>query len=207
MSLLNVFVGPGRIDITADTDCVAPDGTHTAGTKLVHIPHLNAVVAGRGNMSITNWFALVALETLGRDFDAVADAMPTDLGDVRRHLIAIKKLTVDGSAQDVFLAGWSPRRGRLQALHYVLRDDAFVLNEDIISMSLNPRGCFADPPRSNPRPDVFAIARQQVEWLRANWPGVGAGGRLIVAQLMRDRVSISTGVSLEARSDTAAPVV
>lgn len=214
MSLANLYVAEDRALIGVDTAAgpVRSGQSESVGSrgrsKLLHLPHSNLVVAGRGFLDILNCvFGLMVVSD--HDFDSAASALPDMLGLTRQ---AVEESWCDLSADLAevdtrlggYLVGWSQSAARMSCIRF--------------EMSLRVAEPTIEPARSNfywvAPIDPFTggdgrqmvvpsnyeamlrIARTQTRWGQENRPEVAIGGRLVFATLTRHTLTIESGESI-----------
>lgn len=118
MTLVAFRVSADRVDLVTDSLSYAPEFVeHDFRDKVRHLPRWDVVVTGRGQAHLSDRY-----EAAARDVEAEI----SDLDDLARHTPAAlhhvwTEMPEDmrvGSIGEVFLLGWSPRRGRYVALAF-----------------------------------------------------------------------------------------
>lgn len=208
MTILNCWITPERALIGTDTEMAvpcgaAPEGKRAQCTKLLPLVHLNAVLACRGEAiffkAVFDAINLSGGDDLDAVFDAMAGALPGLLSATRDGLRmgGVTHATIPDS-QTIVLVGWSPRAGRIVGVEWTQETSArgFVaddINPHYIApwnRSIEP---FADP--TTPE-TMMQLARKQVRLMRERAPGAAAGGKLILAELTRDAMTIGSAGEL-----------
>jgi hypothetical protein len=192
MSLLIVALQPERILVAVDSVAGTGDGSFLGEASKLHVlPHLNAVLAGRGHVGVLGMALMLGLEPRP-DFDALADVMPGALTAGVAHLVA-HGLLQDAAPQEVVLAGWSPRLNSMRACAYARHDGGAFIAHGIARALMSPGGDFRADTAPWPQSieDMEHIAREQVAWMRKTHPHAACGGRLLVADVRRDTVAVS----------------
>jgi hypothetical protein len=183
--------------------------------KVFVLPHVEggAVLGGRGHFGFLWHVAMLAM-MLGPDFDKVREDMPQLLGEAfKMHLVALERMGLSGAhnvdRQTIAACGWSERAGRMVGYWWEQehRDGGF-LETDFTEHGV----CFGpwssapdDPwtPKLNQRPTprtpaaLLEVAREQMRMGLAAESAWTAGGKLLVAELARDRITIAPAGSLD----------
>jgi hypothetical protein len=191
MSLLNVALHADHVLVCVDS-MAAVDGCAGETSKLHALPHLNAVLAGRGHVGVLGMALMLSLEP-GRTFDELAVALPSALTAGVEHLIAEGHGQFDGDApQGVVLAGLSRPLGTMCAFAFSRRNGGPFTAQRIRHALLSPGDCFQADVAPCPRTleDLEGIAREQAAWMRATHPHVASGGRLLVAEVRGEGVRV-----------------
>jgi hypothetical protein len=201
MSLLLATITSERALVAVDTAASeARSGASPAvraTSKMFALPHANAIVAAVGNMH----FGMSVLEhaNLLPSFDGICNALIGGLMDeVSRHVDAVAarhRFEVREQQLAVF-AGWSPALQRMRGmrLHRATLAAGFAVHE--FDYVISPH--FAPIPDLAP-PSVDAmvdIARIQVSEVRRTVPQCPIGGRLLLATLTRDAMTIRSVAEL-----------
>lgn len=172
MTIASVIIAPDHAIVSADT--ALHDGRHT--TKLFALPHVHAVLVGRGDI-------LFEVSLLHRclavsDFDALLDELPWSVPEVW------KETNAPGASQ-IALIGQS--RGIL--MHREPTAKGFSI------LDLDRPGALAMPAVADSvleTRDPLVIAKAQLEHCRRVDPEGLYGGRLIGATITRDSITIAS---------------
>ena len=207
MSILNIYVDGGRALVAVDTKA-GNEGSSEA-TKVAALAHFDAGLAVRGQLMMLGRCIEAMNQPLFRDFDDLVDQAPKVIGLVYESLGRIlERLKVDMSKfekQEVALVGWSEKRQQMVG-HLWARDDMGVgfrqlpvIDEpykfELGSWLYDEQGP-AEMPASTSA--MERVVRQQVQFAKAKWPDAcPVGGRLMIAELRRNRVAISSVCDLE----------
>lgn len=191
MSLLNAWVSATEATVAVDTDGVDHEGGRIVASKMLPIPHLNAVIGLRGQAAFLAFVFLRCISASHESFDEMLEAMPAHLaageGEVPDELLA----RVGGEMGNELIAvGWSERKGAMLGRRFVKRGgmptfsiadfDLHISPWDQLSMSgMRVRSAAAVEP----------IANMQAQWMRSTF-GATCGGHLIVCQLGRRSLTI-----------------
>jgi hypothetical protein len=191
MSLLNCWLTPTEALVAVDTDGVGRDGSRKPMSKLLPIPHLNAVIGHRGQGAFLWSVAQACLSGGFHTFDEMLDALPAIVQDVELNLPGYLK--VDRfSGNEMIAVGWSQRRSKMLARTFVkhglsdfsIRDSQGVIAPWDESMGV-PKTLEA----------LEDIARAQVEWMQEK-EGLG-GGALVVCRLTKDSMTMEHKMKFE----------
>lgn len=191
-----------------------PDGTPWAVSKLLVLPHAGCVVAVRGTRELLR-------------FVWVNSHLWTDIDDVMRELPGM--LPAAGSAlqlasperhlypgDEVYVVGWSDKLSRMVCAQYFTKDGfaTFTTAVEKGSGSVRFAPPVSDEERRNVRApltpaDALDLARKQVAHSRASGSVVPYGGRLSVAVLTKDSITLTDAgdLGLPALPSRAAPAL
>lgn len=215
MSIANIVVGQDKALIGFDTKTAfmnAPAPNVEAAFKMANgeahtskaffLPHANVAIPTLGD----NLLALLVFQQLQlrpdlTDLDGMIEAMPEILATAYNQSMAIRKQqwgidAFHGSA--IFLVGWSKALNRMEGVRWTrwATDRAFTASQ--ARVSLNPE---TETEHATPYSDaeMEAVAREQVAHTRKTYPNgeYDCGGRLLVAELTRDTLSVRTIANLE----------
>lgn len=191
MSLLNAWITPTDAIVAVDTDGVREDGARFPTSKLLPIPHLNAVIAMRGQSAFLAFLFLRCISSSFDSFDELNDAMPALLADVNETLpdeILVKNCRI---GNELLIAGWSNRRHRMLGRQFIMRDDMpeFAASEFDFHISPWHASSMSHLPRKAHA--VEKLARAQVQWMRSTFPNAACGGKLLVCQIGRRSITTS----------------
>lgn len=196
MSLCNVQVEPHRALVAVDTACLSR-GRLTEGSKLAVLPHMMAVLAGRGMTGFLGMVHAYYLE-LPADFDDTEGDLRLTLNVLRTHLITAHPVHATAFEAEIVLVGYSPSRGRMVAA--LCRCPAGAKEFTYQPIPWCVLGAHADlgeiPPMSSVEA-MEALARRQVALFRQRDPSTAIGGRLLIATLSPKEIAIHTQCSLE----------
>jgi hypothetical protein len=193
MSILNVSVSPALARVAVDTRCIALDGRRGEGSKLVPLVHLNAVFAMRGPLDFLG-NVYCCCSTHPANLDQLLEAMPDALQHCYERQFA-------GAAEDTFspiqfvVAGWSIKQQRMVAMDYLLDTlgGTFSLRKQIDPWTLAPGERGTAPTKSDlASADLVEIATAQTRHALAANPSEGIGGRLLIAEITRDALTLTS---------------
>jgi len=194
MSLLNVWVSHATARVVVDTEGRTDEGEYFELSKMVALPHANAVIAGRG----INTFLAMVVEALqlrkAPSFDAMAEQMPAVLQTVTGYLKTQSDIPHEViHDQEIVLVGWSNWLMRMNAIAYASKTAAGFVETEFSKMYYSPWldswgvRLFA---ATNEQARVFS--QEQIVHALALDPTAPIGGRLLLAELTRDDCRIST---------------
>lgn len=192
MSLLNAWVTPTEALVAVDTDGVRGDGSRFATSKLLPIPHLNAVVALRGQAAFLQFLYLRCIGAGFDTFDEFTELLPAVLEEVTEsmppELIAMAEHVSTGNV--LLAVGWSDRRGAMLGRQHVQRaaGEAFAVADFTTLLAPWP-SALQDMPRTAAA--VAQLSRAQVEWMRSTYPGAIVGGQLLRCRLGKWGISMN----------------
>lgn len=197
MSILNLWLAPDHALVGVDTDGVDPAGRHMSCSKLLPIVHLNAVLAGRGNLTLLGCtFVQLMVSELG-DFDALADRLPAMVqkafkGTIGGFPLRFIQRAAYQAGDEIILVGWSPRLDRPRAVEVTRAPGAssFTVEETKLEYVAPWDESIADAPSPSDAWNMRRLAGAQVALLKRTDPAAAAGGSLIVAELRRGQMNI-----------------
>lgn len=185
MSLLNVHVTPDRATVAVDTDSIGPVG-HFEIAKLHTLVHANTVLAAQGDRRfLLDAYAWICLADGSVDYDVIVDSMP---GMLRRMASGARGKRVPDIRYSIAVVGYSPKEERICGRWY----EGVVTKGQFEVFSLGSRVAPWNFDQQPPIPDSLEnnleLARKQTEFHKAK--GVAGGGKLIVAEVTRNEISI-----------------
>lgn len=188
MSLLNVWVEPGRALVAVDTETKTEHGRRDS-SKLVVLPAERMVLACRGNLYVLHAIVQPILGLAG-GLDGVLELGLPELC----NYIAAEQVGLGGNfaEAEVVIVGWSAREQRIVG-HACVRG---AQEPNFKLMRIDPwrLGPHAGWQKAPPLPDceehMEAIARTQVRYMRQNHPDCAIGGRLLIAAVSEDAISV-----------------
>lgn len=200
MSIIAAFRDDETVTIAVDTATFAPDGSPASISKMVPLVHMPAVLAYRG-CALYLEMLFASCHSKGGTFDKLLDAMPSIISEAmpQFHNFAGQLGLTDPQMlekHDIVLAGWSEREGRMVCRSYLQERAADGFNiEDVRRMF----GAPWDPSLISLAPDVKRFADAQVRKMHREAPHAAAGGRLMVARLSREGMTIRCAGDLPGR--------
>lgn len=201
MSILNTWVDGDRAWIAVDTQTIHHlDGREFEFQKMIPLIHQNAVIAGRGTAAfLPTVFYHVAVSVL--QFDDLVELMPQILRVAFADMIkgaaaAGIEVADDIEKETIVLIGWSNRHKRMVSVEYTQLDGLLGWTAQTVGPAyFSPwiEGMKA-PDFSDPfnRDSMRQLAELQVRTIKEHAPGAAGGGRYIIAELSRDRMTIET---------------
>ncbi|UGB39129.1 hypothetical protein [Frateuria soli] len=225
MSLLNVYMERDRALVAFDTLAGSMTGAgHDVGTvanvvealerlaagmhtsKCGFLPHINAVMASRGDAAFAGLALYCLQQSMPQTFDEAVRHMPALLGHTHAQVTALRKQHMgvdDFPGAEIVLVGWSPILKRMEGVRWVRwpHDKGFNASP-VRSPLLLPSEAWEQQPEAPDTPEKMeAIARDQVAYVRREHHGLQCGGRLMLAELTRDTLSVRTVCDLEVTAD------
>lgn len=201
MSICAISVEPQRIMIATDTHCQAHGEPHTFETsKIFPVAHAGAALAAIGSTAIAQE-ALVATLRPGVevDFDflevrmqgVLEEIFRSQLSDARRSNQEARAAALS-EGNLIFLAGWSRASSRMRAQVFMQWSGSAAFRPfEIPRFSVNPR----DPSAAIVAPaddeELVRLAAGAIRYGRRINPGGPFGGKLVVAEVRRDSMSLS----------------
>lgn len=193
MSLIIYHVRPERVLVATDTLTRAEEGGPLfESSKMQHIPHMNAIVAGRGSSAYIHGCANAARTQ--PDFDALIDSLAAVMGAIHRgiHQEARRQFgRVPESLQahqEILFAGWSARAEQFKVIGVMVAPSGATETADLMGQAA--AGGWDDDDGPMPDPSTAETALQIAVTItrtgREKMPGYPLGGRLCVAELTRD---------------------
>lgn len=208
MSTIAAVIAPagGVGHIAVDTDAVDLQGGHRQVSKVLALPHANALLAGRGEyLHLLSVFGTCA--TLGASVDVLAERMGEALALARASISsawAAEKLPPEALYANgepcTVLMGWSPTQRRIVGWVWGgYTKDPLDMRRELEPAYYGPGRLEAGPHPLSPL-EFERAARAQVQRLKeehgANCP---AGGRLIIASVTERGVELRNFADLEER--------
>lgn len=219
MSLVNIVMDQERALIATDTKAqfmntssrsiseatkqATEDGY--ASSKFDYLPHANVIVTSRGVALLGN-IIYSQLKTSGvSSFDVLVESMPECLTVAYNYAISVLKqqgVTDAFAGSEITLVGYSIALSRMEAVRWVRQpDDTGFRASPVGSVSLMPDAEWPQSPEPPSTDEAMeAIARDQVQYCIDRWPDgeYRLGGRLLLAELTRDCLTVRTIADLDA---------
>jgi hypothetical protein len=198
VTILNALVAHEHALVVADTEAVTrhpATGEVMAGatTKLFGLPHLRALIAGRGHMLFITSVYTGALMSGAARVDELAAAMPAFLPAAHASVateLAGRRLEVPQfERQSILLVGWSPERQRMVGWYYEQTEAGGGFSADEVDEHMIAPWDAEIGPAPEPRQlaEMIETAKRQRAWLKRD-PAVAAGGELIAAHVDRNGI-------------------
>jgi len=212
MSIMNALVTPDRVLVGVDTEADSERQSDKVPkryeiSKLFPLVHANVVMAARGSHA----FHMPVLFHLSVSEAATYDAMVTDLSGALVRMVdqahaAIRcagaSPSFDIGTQEIYLFGWSDQSSRMMGTAFT-RDpnsgqwEVLSIDDGVDSGWVAPWGeDWGEYREPQDLEEMQALAHSQVRITRERAPEVAIGGRLIVAELTRESVSIKSTCAL-----------
>lgn len=203
MSLVNFRVDADRILVAVDS--IGGASKHRLHmNKLFPIPHTNMLLCGRGSM---NFLAKVSYVCgLMSGFDEVRAELPKALpgllltARVEAALYWALSLGRLGSpkldAMELYVFGWSEQQEEMTAMRFTKRRGVrgFALDDDLAE-GVGPALAHEFPVLDSVE-TMMRVANEQVTCALRDDPGTPIGGRLMVAELTRDAITLRSAGSI-----------
>lgn len=208
MSIANIVIEFERALIGVDTLAgYMAEGQHLMSEemrqnrhagKLSLFPQISSAMTHRGDGVLTGYARLNLENACPRDFDEAVQLMPIALDLAYTQAMAQRKERTGVESfpgAEVVLVGWSPSRRHFDAVRWIRRPDASEFtSEPVIRMLVTPE---IDRVERVERPDtdaaMEALVRRQIEWARTEHPDYPpCGGKLLMAELKRDSITVRT---------------
>lgn len=198
MTILNVWRSPRRVLIASDTlGGDARDDAPLTINKLLHLPVQNIVLAGSGIVGLLQGVFNGVLQQPVTTFDeyesglaelcdGIMDALLEQNVGLNRELAVMMHMTLA-------MAGWSDKTQQMRAVRCTRSPGASLFQVHEVQLyALSPNGPWSEaaakgafPPAPDTPDKVFKCAKQQLAWWPTAYPKYPTGGRLIVAELTR----------------------
>lgn len=211
MSIANIVIEENRALIGVDTlagymqearhllDEVKYQARHSG--KLSVFPQFSSAMTHRGDGLLTSFARLTLESECPYDFDDAVEMMPAILAAAYTNAMATRKQatgieTFPGA--EIVLIGWSPRYSRFLAVRWCRYPEHDDFTETYIDkMLLLPemeRIQEVETPDTDAK--MEALVRAQVAWAASEHPDLTCGGRLLMAELKRDSITVRTIANL-----------
>ena len=192
MSILNVSIDRDRALVAVDTLCQTGQGPRET-LKLYPLPHIGAVIAGRGQLAFLLQIHLEVIlhcATFDDLVERTIEALPPLFARLRAQPNAAAFGMGDGSdVQELVLVGWSPQAQAMQGWRWSQSDPRLGFTREeiapwLVSPALEPVGDLSTAT------GMLHLARRQVTRWRPSAPGGALGGRLLLAELRRGALMV-----------------
>lgn len=202
MSIIAVFMSRQFALVGVDTAAPTPSGGLADISKLIPLVHMNAVIAYRGcAMFLEVLFA--ACHAQGGSADTLIERLPRILTETSGAFVhQARSMGISDpellEVHDVVFVGWSDLAACMvcHAYHQECLKDGFA-DREIESWFAAPwDSSRLQMPETRNLDDLIEVANAQVQLIRTEAPGATAGGRLISALIVKDRMSISSVANL-----------
>lgn len=199
MSILNVWLERDLALVGVDTEAMSHTGGMVQGSKMLPVPHLNAVLAGRGtSVLLVSVFAQLVIRDCG-GFDDLADRLPSMVEKAFKGTIGGFPLRYIHRAaylrgHEIVLVGYSPKQKRMRAVEVVRQAGAkaFTVEETEREYVTPWHESIASAPSPANLGAIAKLAMAQVNLIKRTYPAAPAGGRLLVAEIFETRMVVRT---------------
>lgn len=199
MSLVQIWIEKDKARVAVDTvvyRCSAPGAelVKSESSKLLALPHAGVVLAYRGVDAA--FFQVLQQVFLSGDsgYDAIAHSMPERVRDATTHVPP--EVPREATSCEVHLVGYSACRAAFAATSYAVDLSAGKCESRPLSGPCRLVPGFASAPELGTNEAMLSVARQQLAWMEINTPREATGGRLLVAELTREGISLKTAGGL-----------
>ncbi|VTU29701.1 hypothetical protein H6CHR_03247 [Variovorax sp. PBL-H6] len=206
MSIIDVFVSPQKAMVIVDTELKTQDGRFIEGSKMLTLPHANMLIAARG----TNVFTNVLFSALHLAPFTTMDAFDKVMFDLLKQTTDHLKTVEEHFTQSIYevelaLVGYSHYYSGMHCVAYESHDASGFTAQEITDAYYAPwHESWGAAPTGFPTPGIArAIASEQVSDLLAMHPDKPFGGRLLLAELTREDLKISSTGYLTTRAIAA----
>lgn len=199
MSLLNAWITPAEAIVAVDTDGVQRDGTVRPMAKLYPIPHLQAVLAFRGQGAFALEVVHACLARAFRTFDDLLAALPLLASRIDVNLPEDLRVPGFGIRNEFLAVGWSHSRAQIfgQTLKYSAEHGQYLARDSNGCIAPYDAATMAQIPQT---PDQLEeLARAQVRYLQAH-SGLG-GGELVLCSLTRESLILNHVLTFEREAE------
>lgn len=196
MTIINARISRDEGIIATDTDAMLANGARLVCSKMQIIPHLLAVVAVRGQSTFLEMLMSYCQNSGHESFDTMLYRMPDHLHQSETFILSSPALVAPGgeSGEEVFVAGWSGRQGRVIGRHFSKRGSAKFEETDTDFVVSPWDESIKAPKDCEDYKEFEELASAQTQWLRST--GAVAGGKLLVCRVTKDSISVTRGRDL-----------
>jgi hypothetical protein len=210
MSLINLVLGDDRALMIANCDSLDLASGRTFETCKIHLlPHVCAAVSLRGHVFFSGVVAMFLSASLFETFEDVEFSLEKVLTDAFTFMRSQPQYAgrlCEIEQQEAVLAGWSSQRGCMVGRHMrqVQAKHGFVDVPVCAGGQLIPwdDDKFGAPDQIAGVDDLVALTRRQVRLCEEHFNGAPFGGRLLVADIRSDRLTMTIHPSTAARLET-----
>jgi len=204
MTICNGIIEPESVMIVTDSEGSRGASGTQAVTKIFPLPHLSAALTGAGS-HVLMIGAMGAANTMPGGFDQVREGFAAALDQTWAHIrpqVAPIYLAAPGKSIDdqiVGLYGWSTRGSRMVGSVFIKEaPEAGFRREDLADgVMLQPWEPIEGRKLPRTLPEMVATAKLQRAFIKAQGTDLAAGGRLMVAQLTRNAITIAATYDLD----------
>lgn len=198
MSIINAVNHSEFALVSVDTEASVAGTARASASKLLTLPHVGGVIAFRGCLLFLGTAHMQFSTMPAESFDDILDAAE-DTMKIAFAVNAKQKAVSDYAAEiwqgaEMLLCGYSDQAGRMviRMLRSYDGGETIHVDEDaecvfcpgdlgVVSADIEPT-----------REGLAVLANRQVQSIKANNPGAPGGGRLIIAEVRREGVTIET---------------
>lgn len=184
-----------------DLSPITARGMPQETSKLVIIPHANAVLAGRGVLlMLTAVYGMIHSQSHSFDdaflkFDQILDQ---SLKALRAQLASAGfQDPTEINAQEIVFVGWSGELKRIIGGRWRKEThEAAFSGSALTNWGISPHCSWTVdtmPAQPNTRESMVDVMQQQVDWATKNHPGLGFGGRPIIVEITENRLDLTIG--------------
>jgi hypothetical protein len=213
MSIINIVIERDRVLIGADTlagfmeegqSLLTEDQRRDKHTlKFSLFPHINMAMTHRGDgLVLTNVRTLLESALLS-GFDEAVEYMPWIMEQAYTLAMDVRKAqhgmqTFEGA--EAVLVGWSQSQQRFAGARWRRYPqgpafEALPVGDVLVMPEIDRLGPVETPDTPE---KMEAVTRQQLDYVRRECPSYPCGGRLLLAEMTRDAVTVRTIADLEA---------
>lgn len=207
MSIVNFWTYRDRAVVAVDTRSLGSDGAYAESSKLLVMPHLPFVLAGRGSINVTG-IVFQQLQTLPRSFEGYVELLP---GLVPEAIDYVNRWAGNAGVnhqinmQEVSIVGWSEKRSMMIGHTYrfdpsgngggeLFREASASISPGLEEDEM-PGGFYET---LGTAAGMMAAARKQLAWCARRGLDEGTGGRLLVAELTPIEVRVRSFGAIQA---------
>lgn len=209
MSIMNVIVKPDRAYVAVDTAAATTQGRKgcVETSKMVPLVHANLIFAARGALTVMHNLASWCM-SIDRtaNFDYLAGLLPEMMDQFHERLMhQVQSQTGEvphHQEVEIALVGWSEGKKNMACLLLSNDRGQGPYSAKIAQCVISPfPGDDAMQRMSEVTvPDIESymavVANEQVKFVRRQFPGQPIGGRLIVAEITKDRMTVESVTDL-----------
>lgn len=219
MTLLNAFVSHRKAMMLVDTEVLAMEKRRPAahevraqerpyyfeGSKMLALPHANVIIGGRGHNVFLSTL-LYLMHTRPGAFDEIEENMPSLLkiatGLLKKEMgLFVGLFSTSIYAQEIVLVGYSERRGRMFCIAYRSADKSGFEATEVDDAYHSPWDLSWGMPFDVYTPEhARFLSTVQVDNALALHPEAPFGGRLLLAELTKDELKMSSIARLTERA-------
>jgi len=200
MTILNVSLSLERALVTMDTRIQnTVTGGHYYSSKMFPIVHANILIACRGERIFGELAFQWYLSCEACDFDSIARSLSQDVLTVAERYASLPGIHVGGN--ELVIVGWSDKERSMQGINCTRpdKDSQFSITRmDTGQIAPELTADLRHVTCANQVDYLVTIARAQTRQVRAEQPDFPIGGRLILADMTRDRMEIRPIADLDA---------